>query len=144
MLRARPRRAVAALPAVPFLEVVALGYREAAADLAWMQAVQYYGEYRQRSNDLSEFDHYLHVVNTLDRRRLWSIQTPQAFRYNLLMQAHLYARENGIQVTDDASLIEELGDNRVKLVMGTSENIKITTPGDLAIAEAILKAKGQL
>jgi 2-C-methyl-D-erythritol 4-phosphate cytidylyltransferase len=84
------------------------------------------------------------VVNTLDRRRLWSIQTPQAFRYDLLLQAHLYARENNIRVTDDASLIEELGSHRVKLVMGTSQNMKITTPEDLAIARAILESERKL
>jgi len=65
-LSAQERPVVAALPAVPFLEAVALGYREAAADLAWMQAVQYYGQHRQGGNDLSEFGHYLAAVNTLD------------------------------------------------------------------------------
>jgi tetratricopeptide (TPR) repeat protein len=65
-LRERPRPAVAALPAIPFLEFVALGYREAAADCAWMQAVQYYGEHRQAGNDFSEFGHFLKAVNTLD------------------------------------------------------------------------------
>ena len=65
-LRRQPRPVVAALPAIPFLEVVSLGYREAAADLAWMQAVQYYGQHRQGGNDLSEFGHYLQAVNTLD------------------------------------------------------------------------------
>jgi hypothetical protein len=63
-----PQRKVNSLPALPFLEVVALGYREAAADLAWMQAVQYYGEHRQGGNDLSEFGHFLEAVNTLDPR----------------------------------------------------------------------------
>jgi tetratricopeptide (TPR) repeat protein len=57
---------VAALPAIPFLEIVALGYRPAAADAAWLQAVQYYGEYRQGGNDLSEFRHYVAAVNALD------------------------------------------------------------------------------
>jgi hypothetical protein len=65
-LRHQERPVVAALPALPFLEAVALGYREAAADLAWMQAVQYYGQHRQGGNDLSEFGHYLAAVNTLD------------------------------------------------------------------------------
>jgi 2-C-methyl-D-erythritol 4-phosphate cytidylyltransferase len=83
------------------------------------------------------------VIKTLDRRRLWIIQTPQAFRYALLLQAHLYARENNIQVTDDASLIEHLGTHRVKLVMGSPENIKITTPGDLAVAKVILESGGK-
>ncbi len=81
------------------------------------------------------------VVKTIDRQRLWSIQTPQAFKYHLILQAHIYAHENNIYVTDDASLIEKLGIHRVKLVMGSEENMKITTPGDLTIAEAILKAE---
>jgi len=90
---------------------------------------------------IKESDEDDFVVRTLDRRKLWSIQTPQAFRYDLLLRAHLYARENDIQVTDDASLIEQMGIHKVKLVMGASENIKITTPGDIAIALAILKSK---
>jgi len=79
------------------------------------------------------------VVNTLDRQRLWAIQTPQTFKYGIILQAHLHARKNRIQTTDDASLVEQLGDHRVKLVMGSYENIKITTPGDLIIARAILE-----
>lgn len=63
-----PQQRVRSLPALPFLEVVALGYREAAADLAWIQAVQYYGEHRQGGNDLSEFGHFLDAVNQLDPR----------------------------------------------------------------------------
>lgn len=59
---------VGALPAIPFLEVSALGYREAAADIAWLQAVQYYGEHRQGGNDLAEFQHYVAAVNALDPR----------------------------------------------------------------------------
>jgi 2-C-methyl-D-erythritol 4-phosphate cytidylyltransferase len=82
------------------------------------------------------------VVKTLNRHRLWAIQTPQAFKYGLILQAHLYARENQIQATDDASLIEQLGIHQVKLVMGTYENIKITTPGDLVTAKAILESCG--
>lgn len=91
---------------------------------------------------IKEADDDNFVIRTLNRQRLWSIQTPQAFKYDLILQAHLYARENHIQVTDDASLIEQLGIHRVKIVIGSDENIKITTPGDLAIAEAILKAEG--
>ncbi len=91
---------------------------------------------------IKEVDDDSFVVKTLNRQRLWSIQTPQAFEYNLLLQAHLYARENNIQVTDDTALIEHLGTHRVKLVMGASGNIKITTPSDLAIARAILELEG--
>jgi len=66
--RGAPRPQVASLPALPFLEVVSLGYRPAAADLAWLQAVQYYGEYRQGGNDLSQFSHFVRAVNALDPR----------------------------------------------------------------------------
>lgn len=90
---------------------------------------------------IKEADDESLVTKTLNRRRLWTIQTPQTFKYDLLLQAHLHARRNNIDVTDDASLIEELGNHRVKLVMGASENMKVTTPGDLAIAEAILKLR---
>ena len=63
-----PRPRVAALPALPFLELMSLGYRQVAADLSWLQAVQYYGEYRQGGNDLSQFEHFVQAVNTLDPR----------------------------------------------------------------------------
>ena len=66
--RGAPRPRVAALPALPFLEVMSLGYRQIAADLSWLQAVQYYGEYRQGGNDLSQFEHFVRAVNTLDPR----------------------------------------------------------------------------
>ena len=59
---------VSALPAIPFLEVASLGYRPAGADLAWLQAVQYYGEHRQGGNDLQEFEHFVEAVQTLDPR----------------------------------------------------------------------------
>jgi hypothetical protein len=59
---------VTALPAIPFLEVTSLGYRTAAADIAWLQAVQYYGEHRQGGNDLGQFEHYVEAVQTLDPR----------------------------------------------------------------------------
>ena len=90
---------------------------------------------------IKEADDEGFVTKTLNRHRLWTIQTPQTFRYDLLLQAHLYAHRNNIHVTDDASLIEELGNHRVKLVMGASENMKVTTSGDLAIAEAIMELR---
>lgn len=68
MARAQLPDRVGALPAIPFLEVASLGYREAMADVAWLQAVQYYGEHRQGGNDLSEFRHYVDAVNVLDPR----------------------------------------------------------------------------
>jgi len=67
-VRSGARSRIGSLPAIPFLETVALGYREAMADLAWMQAVQYYGEHRQGGNDLSEFGYFIEAVNQLDPR----------------------------------------------------------------------------
>ena len=76
------------------------------------------------------------VLDTPKRDKLWAIQTPQVFQRDLLLQAHLCAREKKVQATDDAALVEQLG-RQVKLVMGSYRNIKITTPEDLIIAEAI-------
>lgn len=77
---------------------------------------------------------------TVDRRSLWLAQTPQAFRLELLREAHRKAEQEGIHATDDAQLVEHLG-RHVALVDGSAENIKITRPEDLAIGEAILAAR---
>ena len=73
------------------------------------------------------------VESTLDRAGLWLIQTPQAFRRELLWEAHDKARRDGYAGTDDAVLVERLG-GRVAVVPGLAENLKITTPGDLRVA----------
>jgi 2-C-methyl-D-erythritol 4-phosphate cytidylyltransferase len=77
------------------------------------------------------------VQSTLDRSQLWAIQTPQVFRREILMKAHLQAWEHNIDATDDAALVEQLG-YKVKLVMGSYRNIKITTPEDLVVAETLI------
>jgi len=77
------------------------------------------------------------VEATLDRSRLWLIQTPQAFRADLLAQALEAAAETGFYATDEAGLIEWQG-GRVKLVEGTRMNLKVTTPEDLRLARAWL------
>jgi 2-C-methyl-D-erythritol 4-phosphate cytidylyltransferase len=74
------------------------------------------------------------VETTLDRSRLWAAQTPQIFRYDLLMKAHSEVFED---VTDDAAMVERLG-VPVKAYEGRRRNIKITTPDDLWMAEAYL------
>jgi 2-C-methyl-D-erythritol 4-phosphate cytidylyltransferase len=76
------------------------------------------------------------VEETIPRKRLWEIQTPQVFRKDLIIKA--YARFGQNDVTDDSSLIEKLG-RKVCVAMGSYSNIKITTPEDLIIAEAIIK-----
>src|SRR3990172_3001458 len=76
------------------------------------------------------------VERTLDRSRLWAAQTPQVFRYDHLLRAH---REVTAEVTDDAAMLEALG-LPVKLFEGSATNIKVTTPEDLRLAEALLEA----
>jgi len=78
------------------------------------------------------------VKKTLERSRLWEIQTPQVFKKSLILKA--YKKFGDSQVTDDASLLEKLG-VQVNIVRGSYDNIKITTPEDLVIAEAILKSQ---
>lgn len=79
------------------------------------------------------------VRETSARKHLWAVQTPQVFRHDIITSAH-HQIEN--EVTDDASLVEQLG-YRVKLYMGAYDNIKITTPSDLALAEVLLKKHGK-
>ena len=78
------------------------------------------------------------VVDTPDRNQLWAIQTPQVFRRDLLLEAHRYARRKQLQLTDDAALVEQLG-FKVKCVMGSYGNLKITTPEDLIVAETLMR-----
>lgn len=80
------------------------------------------------------------VKETLPRGQLWSIQTPQVFRYALLMQAHLAVRERGIVATDDAALVERIG-GLIKVVRGSYENLKITGEEDMPLAGLILKRR---
>ena len=70
------------------------------------------------------------VETTVDRTGLWAVQTPQAFHWEVLREAHEKARREGIVGTDDAMLVERLG-HRVRVVAGTAENVKITTREDV-------------
>jgi len=80
------------------------------------------------------------VRATLDRSRLYRIQTPQACRRALLEAAHQEAAREGFRGTDDAALVERLG-QRVRLVPGTPMNFKVTVPEDLALADAVLRQR---
>lgn len=88
------------------------------------------------------------AVETPDRNKTWTIQTPQVFAYKMILD--LYQRldreegelmAKGINITDDAMVVEYFSDTKVKLVEGSYDNIKITTPEDIAVAEAILSRK---
>lgn len=78
------------------------------------------------------------IKETTDRNRTYQIQTPQTFERQLILEAH--ERGKNVQVTDDCALAEALG-IPVKVVSGSYENIKITTPEDIAIAEGILEKR---
>ncbi|HZH62450.1 MAG TPA: 2-C-methyl-D-erythritol 4-phosphate cytidylyltransferase [Metabacillus sp.] len=77
------------------------------------------------------------VAETVERSTLWSVQTPQAFQLRMILEAHEKAINEGYLGTDDASLLERVG-QPVSIVVGDYTNMKITTPEDLYIAEAIL------
>lgn len=87
-----------------------------------------------------------YAIRTPDRRMVWNVQTPQVFEVQMMLEAYdklweqLSGSERGeIVITDDAGVVERFTDQRIRLVEGSYENIKITTPGDLKIAEAILE-----
>ena len=78
------------------------------------------------------------VAGTPDRNVFWNAQTPQVFRSGILRRAHAAALSDGFVGTDDSSLIERLG-GRVKVVTSDYQNIKVTTPEDLSVAETFLR-----
>lgn len=81
------------------------------------------------------------VTTTLSRDRLWMVQTPQVFKRKLIYRAYQKADHNRTVAVDDAVLVERIG-HKVKVVKGETDNIKITTPEDLIVAEMILKRRG--
>ncbi len=82
------------------------------------------------------------IEETVDRKPLWLAQTPQAFKRTLLEEAHAIALRDGFRATDDSQLIEHLG-HRVAIVEGSTDNIKVTRPEDLAMGESILAARAK-
>lgn len=86
---------------------------------------------------IKEVDDAGHIVDTPDRSVLWAAQTPQVFPAEVLRNAHARGAADAIATTDDAALVARYG-GIVKVVMGAPENLKVTTPADLVIAEALL------
>ena len=80
------------------------------------------------------------VADTVDRSTLRAVQTPQVFQADILKAALQSVFEQGVEVTDDCSAVEKLG-KTVYLIPGDEANLKITTPMDLILAEAILRAR---
>ncbi|MFZ5966821.1 MAG: 2-C-methyl-D-erythritol 4-phosphate cytidylyltransferase [Bacillota bacterium] len=83
------------------------------------------------------------IKQTPDRKELWAIHTPQTFDRILLKKAHQKAAQEGFIGTDDTVLVERLGIS-VKMIEGSYENIKITTPEDLYFGEAILRKRMEM
>lgn len=82
------------------------------------------------------------VKRTLKRETLWAIQTPQVFIQKTLVKAYREAMEEKFYSTDDAALLERSG-GKVKIIMGSYSNIKVTTPEDIPLAEYLLKERGK-
>ena len=81
-----------------------------------------------------------YIDRTVDRSHLWQIQTPQCFRVKLISECHMKASDEGFEATDDCMLMEHYGE-KVALVEGEYENIKITSPQDIYVMEGLLSDK---
>lgn len=81
------------------------------------------------------------VRETVPRETLWQIQTPQVFYGDSLMDVHEQAKKEDYLGTDDASLFEKYSDIAISMILGSYENIKLTTPEDMLIGEAIVKRR---
>ena len=92
---------------------------------------------------IKQADENLMVIQTFDRSSLYDIQTPQVINKNLLLKGFEKAIENDLTVPDDVSLVELIS-HPVQLVMGSYENIKVTTPEDLPLAENIIRERTSL
>ncbi len=79
------------------------------------------------------------IRETVSRQDLWLAQTPQTFQVEVIRAAHRWAQQRGMAGTDDASLVEQMG-RPVRIVPSDALNFKITTPDDLALAQAVLQA----
>ncbi|MBQ3264370.1 MAG: 2-C-methyl-D-erythritol 4-phosphate cytidylyltransferase [Ruminococcus sp.] len=77
------------------------------------------------------------IISTPDRSSMWAVQTPQVFEKELYRRAMKNALESGLNVTDDCSMVEAIGE-KVRIVRGEYSNIKLTTPSDITVAEAFL------
>ncbi|MGL5347086.1 MAG: 2-C-methyl-D-erythritol 4-phosphate cytidylyltransferase [Peptostreptococcaceae bacterium] len=78
------------------------------------------------------------IVDTPERSKLWAVQTPQTFNYNILIKSYEDAFKDKFYGTDDAMLVERIG-YKVKMIEGSYNNIKVTTPEDIEIGAQILK-----
>jgi len=120
----------------PFIEqgILSAALQQAAHTGAAIVGVPVVSTIKELKTQKSKLKTNYLVSRTLDRKGLWEIQTPQVFRRELIVRA--YRKFGRTEVTDDAMLVEKLG-KPVSVVMGSYNNIKITTPEDLVLARAI-------
>ena len=82
------------------------------------------------------------AIDTPERSSLWAMQTPQAFKYDIVRKAYdALADKDRTGITDDAMVVEKSGACKVKMVMGSYDNVKVTTPEDLRVVENIIKKR---
>jgi 2-C-methyl-D-erythritol 4-phosphate cytidylyltransferase len=112
----------------------------AAAVLAGLDGVDAAIAAARVTDTTKECDEEQLVVRTLDRSRLWAVQTPQVFRRAVLERALSLRYEEVANATDEAALVERHG-GRVRVVAAPRENLKVTTPLDLFVAEQLLVAR---
>jgi 2-C-methyl-D-erythritol 4-phosphate cytidylyltransferase len=101
----------------------------------------------QQKDSIKVGDENDFIQKSLDRSKIWIAQTPQAFKYKLVMDAHLSAEKDGFFGNDDSVLVERFCkikelETKVKIVTGQYDNIKITTDEDIIIADAIAESRG--
>lgn len=90
------------------------------------------------TDTIKEVDRGTTISRTVDRMKLWAVQTPQAFKLDLLVKAFTLIKKKGLTVTDEASAVELVCKN-IRLVPAPWSNIKITTPDDLTLTATLLK-----
>jgi 2-C-methyl-D-erythritol 4-phosphate cytidylyltransferase len=90
------------------------------------------------TDTIKEVDRGVTVSRTVDRAKLWAVQTPQTFKVSALVAAYKHVAAKGLAITDEASAVEAAG-GEVRLVPASLANIKITTPDDLALVATLLK-----
>ena len=95
---------------------------------------------KKTTDTLKRADENGYIAETVDRALMWQAQTPQVFKKSIYEVALAMEKSNDVGITDDAMLVEKAG-FRVKLVACESENMKITTKQDLAIAKILIEKK---
>lgn len=116
-------------------EVIADAVRNATRFGSAVPAIPVYDTLKKVKNGM--------IVKTIDRSEVFAVQTPQVFQIDVLKAALQNAKKKKLVVTDDSMAAEAMG-IAVKISRGSAENIKITTPNDLAVAEAIIEKRGKI